>query len=158
MVKKLSITFLITVVFATIGLLGYAQIWAKPPCEQVRIFDNRIKVVFEPECEEVKEVYFWRGTPGDGTNSECDDGGCSPTNCSACPEGNCDSCWRLATEETAVMCTCEGSECVDDLQTNIDNSNVTVVCYLVTDTGPLSGCPIYLNPDRYFFGGGYYGR
>jgi hypothetical protein len=127
MPRKLFITLLVTAVFATVALLGYGQIWAKPPCEELRIFDNKIKVQFKPGCEEVLDVWFWEN--GD---------------------------WRLAQKTTAVMCTCEGADCVDDLQANINNPNVTVECYPVRDTGPLSGCPVYLNPDRYFFGGSYY--
>ena len=122
MPKKLSITLFFIMVFTAVGLVGHAQIWAKPPCEEVRIFDNRIMVVFEPGCEEVKFVYFWKGIgePGDpppfderctGTHPSWP--GCSPTNCSACPGNNCSSCWRQATQTTAVMCTCEGDDCVD---------------------------------------------
>ena len=169
MLKRAQPILIFTLLFATVGLLGYAQIWAIPPCEEVRIFDNRIKVVFKPGCKEVDNVYFWKGYSSDPDNdpnydSNCT-GDCSPTSCSDCPNSDCDSCWREAMKTTAMMCTCEGSECVDDLNGGINENitrqevgryDVTVVCYPVKDTGPLSGCPVYLNPDRYFFGGGYY--
>ena len=129
MSKKFSIAFLVTAVFATVALMSYGQARAKPPCEEERVFDQRIYVKFKPDCEEVIWVKFcdtWDGN-GDCTN------------------------WVPSQQKTkGVLCSCEGSGCVDDLQTNIDNMSdpdVTVECWEVRDTGPLSGCPIYLNPE-----------
>jgi len=157
MPKKLSTILSAAAVLTTIALMSYGQIWAKPPCEELRIFDNRIKVQFKPGCEEVLQVWFcvaW-ATNLDGTTGSC-------TN------------WRLSGPAIkTTMCTCEGVDCLDDtsgspgsgltssLQKQGTNTcgnggsepcDISVECYPVKDTGPLSGCPIYLNPDRYTFG------
>ena len=139
MFKRAHPIQLCTLVFIAFALLGYSQLWAKPPCERERIFDDRIKVEFDEDCENVTGVWFYE-----------------------------DGDWKEAIPDVAVMCICSGEDCVDDSGGGIDENiildndpklDVYVECHVVKDTGPKSsGCPVYLNPDRYFFGGTYYRR
>jgi len=144
MLKRPKFILMILLLSAGVLLLGSSQIWAAPPCETVRIFDGGeygpIKVVFNPGTCEVEEVYF------------CDlSGGCTS-----------DADWGTAATAVPdpVICTCYGTECVDDLHTNLTNSNVTVDCHEIISVGPRSsGCPIlgsrtYLSPS----GDAYYRR
>ena len=162
--KRAKPILLFTLMFAAVALLGYGQAWAvQPACQEVQIFQNQTMIVWNPGCQVLQGVYYWKGISGDpGYNADCTGTasgyeGCSPTNCSACPGGNCDTCWRKGQEIRMVMCTCAGSDCVGDdeggIKENIDRMreggfNVTVECSAITGSGPKLGCPLYLNPPR----------
>jgi len=169
--KRAKPILLFTLMFAAVALLGYGQAWAvQPACQEVQIFQNQTMIVWNPGCQVLQGVYYWKGISGDiEYDEDCDTSlagvDCSPTNCSACPGGNCDTCWRKGQEIRMVMCTCKGSDCVDDAAGGIYENiarqgqpipntdpaviyDVTVECSAITGSGPKLGCPLYLNPPR----------
>jgi hypothetical protein len=171
MLKRAKPILLFTLMFAAFALLGSAPAWAvQPACQEVQIFQNQTMIVWNPGCTVLQGVYYWKGISGDiEYDEDCDTSvtDCSPTNCSACPGRNCDTCWRKGQEIRMVMCTCEGSQCLPDdpvagidIYTNIERERavdddgarlypyVKVECSAITDSGPELGCPLYLNPPR----------
>ena len=112
-------------------LVGSQGLAVKPACQEVQIFRNEIKIEWTAGCEELVNVYF--------------------------KDSNYPGGWRPGVEITLTMCTCEGNDCVDNLDTNIaregqmcngEPCDVTVECFPVRDSGPKLGIPIFLNPPR----------
>ena len=150
---KLRFVLMISLLSAGLVLLGGSQIWAKPPCEAVRIFDGgeygSIQVLFDPDTCEVVEVYI------------CDDEHITPGECAD---------WGAQVapvQGTSVICTCtvnddapSGTQCDhDDLKYNIDHPELfTVDCHDIKSVGPRSsGCPIF-GSTVYGIGGDIYYR
>jgi hypothetical protein len=145
MLKRAKPILLFTLVFAAVAMLGTIPALAdKPQCQEVQIM-GPIKFVWAPGCPDGSgQVFIF------DTSLNC------PSSCTL-PTGPtdpaCNSCWRLGVEVELLICTCEGSGCVSDLNTNIANQsspNVTVVCDTtpVIDTGPSLGAALFFNPPR----------
>ena len=141
MINKVKPFVVVILALSGFALLGYSQAWAQPPRAQQIIFGeyNDIKVQFDQKGE-LLAVYFLEED-------------CEPTLA--------DDCWRESTAHSGVICTCVGSNCSEDLETNIANQgdpNVTLDCHEMTNSGPRStGCPLY-GSRSFTYGGLVYSR
>jgi len=163
MLKRAKPILLFTLVFAAVALLGSAPAWAvKPACQEVQIFQNTTKFVWSPDCEQFEGVFFWKGNlEGDLYDDSCT-GDCSPNNPVGCTGTPYNECWNEGVEIALLICTCEGSDCLDanvtpgvTIYDNIARDadpdfDVTVVCDTtpIKKAGPSLGVPLFLNPPR----------
>jgi hypothetical protein len=178
MIRRAKPILLFTLVFAAVALLGSAPAWAvKPACQEVQIFQNTIKFVWSPDCEQFEGVFFWKGALDPPLYDDTCIDDCSPNNPVGCTGTPYNECWNEGVEIALLICTCEGSECVGDdfcedasgkqcvpnedpdckcgIYVNIARDavstyNVTVVCDTtpIKDSGPSLGVPLFLNPPR----------
>lgn len=129
---------LFALVFFTVALLGYGQLWAQDctsatPNFTETIIDGNTKV--ETACNGTQTVYF---------------------------RDNADAPWVEAQPQQGVICICKGEDCNDDLYTNLynpDGPDIDVQCYTIKQAGAgTTGCVVSQNPRTYLFGGDAYTR
>ncbi len=139
--KQTKVLFVL--VFFTVALLSYSPLWAQDctsatPNFTETIIDDYTRVV--SACDGTISVYF-RDNVADGWGDPVD-------------------------PQQGEICLCEGADCVDDLQTNVERQNdpdtdweVDVNCYSIKQAGAgTTGCLVSRNPRTYLIGGDAYTR